>query len=167
MHSFSDRRGGIWELKGTFLTYSRVRDRLGIDLTDIASDEGSCFKKFASDQWAIVEVLWVMVADQAASLSITKDQFLDGFTEQTLSAATRALIAEMLFFSQKGSPTHSILTVVSESFDGTQEAIGKQAEALEVEMRKVVKQELEAMSALGTSAGNGQAQPDSTATTTA
>lgn len=167
MHSFVDGRGESWELRGTFLSYSRVRDRTGIDLTDIASEEQSCLKRFAADQFAVLEVIWVMVSEQAEKRSVSKDEFLDRFTEQTLSDAIRALVSEMLFFSQKGSPTHTVLKVVAENFGPMQEAMRKRTEDLEPMIRGAVQREMESLSAPGISGGSGPESRASTETPTA
>ena len=96
--TFVDALGRQWTIAGTYAGFARVKAETGVDLTDIASDGQESVKRL-QDTFTLGGVLYCLVRDEAQARAIDEAGFFAGINGDTLHAAQKALIQEMIFFS--------------------------------------------------------------------
>ena len=97
MHTFTDAKQRTWELSGNFASYSRVKAKCSVDLTDIVDEKRQCLSQLA-DPFTLGDVIWCMIEPQAEKRGVTRDDFGEGLDGDAWEAAARALMDEMVFF---------------------------------------------------------------------
>jgi len=97
MRVITELQGRKWKLQITVGSILAVRDALGINLYDI-SDEGF-IKALLQDQIKIVEMLWVLLEDQAKEeFEVDERKFCHGFSGDIIAAGTNLFLEELLEF---------------------------------------------------------------------
>lgn len=121
MADFRDAQERSWVLKLDAPSIRAVRDSCGVDLIDL---ESQAFLSLADDPVLLVDVLWTLCRDQAASQGVTERQFGESLVGDPIQGATEALLKSILdFFPAR---KRSLLTsLVEES-----EAIRAQSEQM-------------------------------------
>lgn len=118
--AFTDNKGREWFADFTTSAIKRVRDRRGIDLANLATNEFQGYKDAAGDPVKLAEVLYTMC--HAQNPGVTEDDFLDSLAGEALHAAAEAFQEGFLLFC----PSHlrtAIRTLVATSQEATEKAI--------------------------------------------
>ena len=97
--TFTDLLGKKWTLELNFEVYRRVLTNCDVDLCDIVYAEQKCLKQLANPI-TLVDVLWEVVAFQAAEAHVDELAFAQALDMTVVDKAQRALLDEMLFFSR-------------------------------------------------------------------
>ncbi len=104
MHSFKDRNGRDWDVSLNVTEMKRVRSRLGVDLVNVITlDKDGAVKvdlvdRIANDPCLLVDILWVLVEGQASKAGISDEQFGQALAGDSIEAATRAFLDELVDF---------------------------------------------------------------------
>src|SRR5574344_1723919 len=85
MQIFKDRDGREWQVVLNVFQMKRVRAALGID-------------RVANDPCLLVDILWVLVQEQAKPLNVTDEQFGTALAGDAIEAATKAFLDELVDF---------------------------------------------------------------------
>lgn len=105
MHCFTDKNKDKWEIEITVGTAKRVKADCGVDLiniTDFAKqtgDEETPLETLMNDPMLVVEVLYSLCRNQAASKGITGEAFGELFDYETIQSAVSALVEEIINFT--------------------------------------------------------------------
>lgn len=89
MHRFLDAAGREWRLEITHAVIKRCLCDTGIDLRQAYTDKSLAMLR---DPFKIADVVWSMIANQAAEITIDQDDFdaaLDGSTFEAMGLALR------------------------------------------------------------------------------
>lgn len=122
MHTFSDGKNRQWEIAGNFATYSRVKSRCSVDLTDIVTEERKSLTQLA-DPFTLGDVIWCMVEVQAERRGVSRDDFAEGLDGDAWEAAARALMDEMVFFCRPSA--RPMLTMTIKKIDDARASLDK------------------------------------------
>lgn len=104
MKIFKDKNGQEWQLILNVLQMKRIRSLLGIDLVNVITlDKEGMVKidlvdKIANDPCLLVDILWVLVEQQARVLNITDEEFGAALAGDTIDNATKAFLDELVDF---------------------------------------------------------------------
>ena len=94
--TFTDGTGRQWEIESSLLTWERVKSETGVDMLTISTTQ-ECLRQI-DDPYTLGRVLFEAVAEQAASLGVSGDQFKRVVTADNLDEAANALIEAAIFF---------------------------------------------------------------------
>ena len=100
MRSFKDNKGRTWEISLNVLQMKRIRARLGVDLVNVITlDKDGAVKvdlvdRIANDPCLLVDILWVLVEDQAKKAGVSDAEF----GEALAGEATKAFLDELVDF---------------------------------------------------------------------
>ena len=98
MYAFKDTAGRSWSLTITVGDVRRVRKATDVNLSALAADGLKPLAALLSDPCKLVDVLFVLVAEQAGKLGVTDEQFGQSLAGDTLEAAADAFVAALLAF---------------------------------------------------------------------
>ena len=104
MKVFKDTNGQDWQIILNVLQMKRVRAALGIDLVNVITlDKDGAVKvdlidRIANDPCLLVDILWVIVQDQAKSIGVTDEQFGSALVGDAIERATAAFLDELVDF---------------------------------------------------------------------
>lgn len=104
MKVFKDSNGQDWQIILNVLQMKRVRAALGIDLVNVITlDKDGAVKvdlidRIANDPCLLVDILWVIVQDQAKSIGVTDEQFGTALVGDAIERATAAFLDELVDF---------------------------------------------------------------------
>ena len=104
MKTFTDNKGRTWEVALNIRQMKRVRDVLGVDLVNVISatkDGGvstDTLERVANDPILLVDILWVLCEGQAKASGVTDEDFGSSLAGESVEAATRALLDELVDF---------------------------------------------------------------------
>ena len=112
MRSFKDGAGRAWNVEITVLSIKQVAARTGFQIARLLDDNMAGFAALVSDPVKFVDVLFVLVGEQATKVPVTEEQFFRGLSGDALEAAYDAFRGAFEDFS----PSHlrQILRAVSE-----------------------------------------------------
>lgn len=96
MTTFTDNAGRSWTVRVDVAVIKRVRDTLATNIVDLSPAGG--FAKLSDDVVLLVDVLYVLVRDQAAAANVTDEEFGRGLAGDALDQASKALLAELAAF---------------------------------------------------------------------
>lgn len=105
MQIFKDRDGREWQVVLNVFQMKRVRAALGVDLINVIEldKDGQVrvdmIDKIANDPCLLVDILWVLVQDQARTLNVTDEQFGTALAGDAIESATKAFLDELVDFS--------------------------------------------------------------------
>lgn len=106
-NTFKDLAGRSWTLSLTAASLKRLREQVSIDLKLLIKDKLAALVELLDDPERFVGVLWVLCESQAATHSISPEQFPEGFGGDTLEAAGAAFVEAIALFSP--NPTRDLL----------------------------------------------------------
>ena len=98
MRTFKDNAGRTWSVTLNVLQMKRIRAHLGIDLVNVITlDAGGKGKvdlvdRIANDPCLLVDILWVLVEEQAKAINVTDEQFGAALAGESIENATRAFL---------------------------------------------------------------------------
>ena len=104
MQNFKDRDGREWQVVLNVFQMKRVRAALGVDLINVIEldKDGQVrvdmIDRIANDPCLLVDILWVLVQDQARTLNVTDEQFGTALAGDAIEAATKAFLDELVDF---------------------------------------------------------------------
>lgn len=98
MKSFTDTKGQVWELTINFGQIKRVRGLLEVNLHGLFDDQAKPLAKLLDDPFTLMNVLYVLLKDQAEKLNISDEQFPYLFDGETFHAAADCLVEELIDF---------------------------------------------------------------------
>ena len=104
MQIFKDRDGREWQVVLNVFQMKRVRAVLGVDLINVIElDRDGQVKvdmidRIANDPCLLVDILWVLVQDQARTLNVTDEQFGTALAGDAIESATKAFLDELVDF---------------------------------------------------------------------
>lgn len=104
MRVFKDNTGRDWQLILNVFQMKRIRARLGVDLVNvIALDKDGkvqvdLIDRIANDPCLLVDILWVMVEEQAKVIEVTDEQFGTALAGDAIEEATKAFLDELVDF---------------------------------------------------------------------
>jgi hypothetical protein len=104
MHTFTDSRSRVWELNLNVYEMKRLRAALGIDLVNVitldakGSVQVDLIDRIANDPCLLVDILWVLVSEQAAKANVTDEDFGASLAGDTIEQATTAFLDELVDF---------------------------------------------------------------------
>ena len=104
MQIFKDRDGREWQVVLNVFQMKRIRAALGIDLVNVITlDKEGVVKvdmidRIANDPCLLVDILWVLVEEQAKAISVTDEQFGAALAGESIENATRAFLDELVDF---------------------------------------------------------------------
>lgn len=104
MQIFKDGLGRDWQVALNVYQMKRIRAALGIDLVNvIALDKDGKVKvdlvdRIANDPCLLVDILWVLVEEQAKAINVTDAQFGEALAGDAIENATRAFLDELVDF---------------------------------------------------------------------
>lgn len=94
---FTDSKGRDWAIEINVSAIRRVRSLIDIDLLDVLG--GKLIDRLISDPVLLCDVLFAVCAVQAKDREVTSDDFGSALAGDAISAATDALIGEIIAFS--------------------------------------------------------------------
>lgn len=97
MTSFTDTSNRRWNLSLSIGTAKKVRDQTGVNLLAIV-DQPQILIGLAEDPVKFVDVLFVLVSDQADALSVSDIAFGESIDGEVLEAATLAFLESLTKF---------------------------------------------------------------------
>lgn len=95
---FIDTRGRRWHLAFDFSLAKRVREHAGLDFVNYA--DGKALLAIHADDEKLVQVLWLLVAEEARAVGIEEEDFGRGLGGDALEQALTALEQALLNFSR-------------------------------------------------------------------
>ena len=104
MQIFKDRDGREWQVVLNVFQMKRIRAALGVDLINVIEldKDGQVrvdmIDKIANDPCLLVDILWVLVQDQARTLNVTDEQFGTALAGDAIENATKAFLDELVDF---------------------------------------------------------------------
>ena len=104
MQIFKDRNGQEWQIVLNVFQMKRIRAALGVDLVNVIElgPDGTVkvdmIDRIANDPCLLVDLLWVLVQEQAKVLNITDEQFGTALAGDAIEAATKAFLDELVDF---------------------------------------------------------------------
>lgn len=102
MHPFTDSAGRTWILSMNVGAIRRVKAQLGIDLLTVLDHDCQLFARLGADIALAVDLVWVLIADQAEKMGVTDEQFGESLVGDAIDRAMEALVAETIAFFPQG-----------------------------------------------------------------
>ena len=96
MKTFKDNEGRTWTVKVNISTVKRVKSLLGINIFDAI--EKDLIARLVSDTILLVDVLYVICKPEAELKNVSDEQFGEGLAGDVITAATTALLEELVDF---------------------------------------------------------------------
>lgn len=96
MKVFKDKNGVEWLIEINVDAVKKVKGLAGVDLLDIA--DGKLMERLMSDPILLVDVLWCLCKEQAASRGVNDEQFGKVMGGDAIDAATTAMLEELVDF---------------------------------------------------------------------
>lgn len=97
MSAFKDAAGREWRLGIDVWCLRQVKARTGVDIGRLFEDEFKPYRELVRDIGLFVDVLWVLVEDQAVRLGVTDEHFgraLGGDAVEEAAAAFEEAVAD-------------------------------------------------------------------------
>lgn len=123
-----------WAVKINVETIRRVRDRLGVLLTDVLEDKMALLAKLAgADPILLCDVLYVVCEDEAKERKVSSEDFGRSLAGDSITRASEALLAELTDFFHDPR-TRKILATLREKMEKIGRAMMDKAEAMVAEI---------------------------------
>lgn len=104
MRSFKDNQGRSWQIALNVYEMKRIRAILGVDLVNVITlDKAGDIKvdlvdRIANDPCLLVDILWVIVEDQAKEEGVSDVDFGSSLAGESITGATEAFLDELVDF---------------------------------------------------------------------
>lgn len=139
MASFRDRNGKEWALSITVASIKRVRDRLGVNLGMILSDNMKPLADLVSDPVKLVDVIYVLCQPECERCGVTDEQFGESLAGDSFEDAVTAFQTALADFFPKRQG--DMLRMVLAKGEQMQIALAEKVKAtIETEMQKTLTQ---------------------------
>jgi len=98
--SFRDSEGRQWDVEVDVVTIKRVRDSLGVNLLELATEESKLPERF-NDPVFCVDVLYTLCRDQADKRNVSDEKFGRSLTIDAIEEASDALMEGVIDFFRR------------------------------------------------------------------
>lgn len=98
VRAFTDTAGMRWVVALNVTLLRQIRQRLDLDLMRLLDDEGQILTRLASDPALLVDLIYLLCAEEAERLGISDETFGRRLGGDTLDAATDALLEAVVDF---------------------------------------------------------------------
>jgi hypothetical protein len=98
MHSFKDAVDRNWQVPVNVASVKRVKEALGVDLLQCTDAKANVLERLANDPVLLVDVLFILCQDQAATKEVTDVQFGESLWGEALDRATDAFLEALTDF---------------------------------------------------------------------
>lgn len=115
MVRFTDRTGRAWDLVLTFGHVEPIRDACDLDLLQLGKSEDGWSSLFGVEFRQIVSATWLLCQDQAATRSVTPEQWAYLFDHPTMVGAASALAEAVIGFFLSPEIARTILSKLRET----------------------------------------------------
>lgn len=95
MVSFKDNNGREWHLTANVPIARKIKEQLGVDILRTQK----ALETLSEDPITLVDVLWLMVKDQAEAQQVTSDDFGASLFGESIGAAIDAFVEALVLFS--------------------------------------------------------------------
>lgn len=99
MHAFKDAKGRDWSLEITVGSIKRVKALTDVDLYALVDDGAKKLAELLADVVTLVDVLFILCAEQAKAADVSDEDFGRAFGGDVLEAAGEAFVEEIIFFT--------------------------------------------------------------------
>lgn len=131
MKAFKDNLGRRWDVAINVATAGHVKTLTGVNLYKLIDDGCRPLGLLLEDPCKLVDVLYVLVKDQADREKVTDEDFGRAFSGDSLEAAAEAFLGELTDFFPGAKVRKALTTILAKS------------RALRDEMQKDMETELE------------------------
>jgi hypothetical protein len=100
MSSFKDNKNRVWEVEITVWHVRRVRSLAGVDLLALTEDGAKGLGELLGDVPKLVDVVFVLVKDQADAQGVTDEDFGRSLGGDSLEGLTTAFLEGLASFFQ-------------------------------------------------------------------
>jgi hypothetical protein len=98
MASFTDRKQLAWSIDLDVAAVRRVKSTLGVDLLAVAEAESTLLARLYTDPIFLVDLLYVLVQEQAQARGISDEDFGAGLGGESIDQAAEALLQAITDF---------------------------------------------------------------------
>ena len=154
--SFIDESKRTWEINITIGMIKRVLKLLKVDLLELDKGTPPLLTRLSTDLMLLVDVIWVLIMDQAALVNVTDEEFGMALNGPAVGAAQEAFYEELVLFFQGLGRKHLAVAVQ------TQTKIINQAVELAAEKMQEIDLTKHLKAAFGNLSTGLQAQSEST-----
>lgn len=138
MHTFKDARDRTWHVAVTVAAAKRCRDLAGTDLLGLVADKLRPLGELLADPVRLVDVLYVLCADQAKAAGVTDEQFGEAMHGDALDHAANAFVEALVDFFPRPDVREALRRAASKA----REVEGKMATAALAEIDEIDPQEV-------------------------
>lgn len=124
---FSDTKGREWNIRVDFHSLCRIEDELGLPILENPTAMPNKIR-------AYVEMIWVLIEDQAIALGVTPEEFGRSLDGESIKVAVDVFIREYAVFLKAPSPAAG--AAMEKMWELSQEAGQMVAQVLPSEIEK-------------------------------
>lgn len=165
---FADLAGRTWRFKITVGLARRLKSERGLDI--FAALSGKMFQELAAEPLALCDLIWWLIADQAAAAAVDEAAFWEQVDDSVLDAALFALFEAIVRFFRpdKQAPLRAVLAKLRAADKKQVAALAALAgsPALDAKIETLLAEQLAAAEAALGGAGFGKPPVTPTATPT-
>ena len=115
MRTFKDSKGRPWTLDITVYAVRRVRAETEVDLYSLVDDKAAGLAKLVNDPVKLIDVLYCLVAGEAAVKNVSADDFGAAFSGDSLEAAADAFVGAIIDFFPNRQARESLQKLMAKS----------------------------------------------------
>ena len=101
MQNFTDDTGRQWTVRVTVETVRRIREQAGVNVIDVFSDVDLLQKLMFTDHVLVADCLYAAIRPDADKINITKLQFAESLSGDSLESASAAFLDALANFFPK------------------------------------------------------------------
>ncbi len=101
MYAFTDRLGRPWRLDLNYQEVRRLTAAVGVNLLKVLDPGDATLERLTGDIEFLVDLLWAIVAPQAAAAGVTDEDFGRALSGEILDEAADALVLEIAGFFRR------------------------------------------------------------------
>jgi hypothetical protein len=141
-NQFRDTANNVWTVSVTVGGYMRIKNELGIDITDLSSEDGGWLTRTIADEnmYEMLSVLATLIEKQLDAKGLTLEEWYDLMDGDSLEAAGYALLGGVINFipAHKRGPLLKISSLVRTKQEKSSQIMEAQIEAMEEELDKMI-----------------------------
>ena len=149
---FKDVKGDVWTLSINIKTYLTIKQKFGIDISDVFSKNNNWLAQLAAqdDLMNLIGILLEITKATRDEKAITEDAFYELLDGDTIEAATSAFIEAVVLFlpAHKQTAMRTVMAAVQLGIEKTQETmeaskdrlVEKVSQTMNEEAAKVLKE---------------------------
>lgn len=141
-NQFRDTANNVWTVSVTVGGYMRIKNELGIDITDLSGEDGGWLTRTIADEnmYEMLSVLATLIEKQLDAKGLTLEEWYDLMDGDSLEAAGYALLGGVINFipAHKRGPLLKISSLVRTKQERSSQIMEAQIEAMEEELDKMI-----------------------------